>query len=229
MGANNSELERNIHEYYDERAPEYDEIYTGGGPASISDPNAYQEEVRIISSLLPKYIYGKHLDLACGTGFWLPFYERNCFAITLVDQSEPMISECFQKIKKLGIESKTKIICADLFNYTFKQNMYDSALIGFLISHLISAQEQYLFDILRRILKQKGRFTIIDSIWNEERAITRNKTGVQKRVLNDGREFEIYKRYFEKKDFDFLAEKYGLNFTVIHEGRAFIAAVGNVA
>ncbi len=58
-----SKLKRNIHEYYDERAAEYEIIYTGGVPASISDPTAYKEEVHTISRLLPSYIGGDHIDM----------------------------------------------------------------------------------------------------------------------------------------------------------------------
>jgi len=219
----------NMFEYSDARASGYDKNYTGSGPASISDPNAYREEVSTISRLLPNYIGAEHIDLACGTGFWLQFYEKNCHSITLIDQSETMLSECSQKIKKLGTKSKVQIICDDLFKYPFEQNRYDSALIGFLISLMTKSEERDFFNILKRILRPGGIFIIIDSIWSKERAATYSKIGIQKRMLNDGREFEIYKRYFDKKDFDDLANKHKVNLTVIHEGRAFIAAAGSVA
>ena len=110
-----------------------------------------------------------------------------------------------------------------------EQGRYDSALAGFFLSHLIEDQDKSFFNILKRVLKPNGRFIIIDSIWNDERAVIFNKSGIVKRTLNDGREFEIYKRYFEKKDFDLLAEEHKINFNVVHEGIVFIAAVGNVA
>ena len=223
-----SKPKRNLFEYSDARAAEYDKNYITSSTASMSDSNSYREDVSTVSRLLPEYISGEHIDLACGTGFWLQFYEKNCHAITLIDQSERMLYECSLKIKQLGIENKVKIICDDLFNYPFEQNKYDSALIGFLISLLTKSEEHDLFNILKRILKPGGIFIIIDSIWNNERAANRKKTGIQKRVVNDGCEFQIYKRYFEKKDFDDLAEKHKVNLSVIHEGKEHIAAVGSV-
>ncbi len=223
-----SELQRSQNEYYKAVASEYDDIYDGGGPANIPDPDAYKNEVHIISALLPGYTGEKHVDIACGTGFWLPFYESNCSEITLIDQAEEMISECSLRIGELGIADKTELICDDVFGYPFEQNKYDSALVSLLISHLPEAQEKRFFDILKSILKPSGRFIIMESIWSKERAATQKKTAVVKRKLKDGREFKIYKRYFEKKDFDDLARKYGISMTVIHEGRVFILIVGSV-
>lgn len=228
MGEMDSPTKSELFEYYEARAPEYDEIYSGGIPASISDPDAYKEEVNIISKLLPTYIGGNCIDIACGTGFWLPFYEESCSGITLIDQSESMLAECNLKIHKLGIENKTKIMCNDFFSYPAMPNKYDSALIGFLLSHLTEAEEQDFFHILKRILKPEGRFVIIDSTWSQERAATNHKTGFDKRKLHDGREFTIFKRYFEKKDLHNLARKHGLNLDIIHWGRVFLAAAGNI-
>ena len=224
-----SELKGNMFDYSDSRATEYERNYIVNGSAPTSESNSYREDISIISRLIPKYIRGGHIDLACGTGFWLQFYEKNCHAITLIDQSERMLAECSQNIKKLGIENKTEIICDDLFNYAFQQNMYDSALISFLISLLNESEERKLFNILKRILKPGGTFVIIDSAWSNERAVTRKKSGIQKRAVSDGREYQIYKRYFEKKDFDDMAEKYKINVSVIHEGREHIAVVGSFA
>lgn len=215
--------------YSDARASEYEKNYTADDPAPISVSNAFRQDVSAISGLLPRYLSGDHIDLACGTGFWLQFYHEKCPAITLIDQSETMLSECSQRIKTLGIESKTVIICDDLFNCPFRENRYDSAMVGFLISLLSKSAERALFNILKRILRPGGKFIIVDSIWSDERAAFRKKTGIQKRVVNDGREFRIYKRYFEKKDFHDLAEKHKVGMSVIYEGREHIAVMGSVA
>ena len=223
-----SEKQR-LFDYYDERAPEYEAFYYGGKPAYIPDPDAYRGEVAIISKLLPTYISGNCIDIACGTGFWLPFYEKNCPEITLIDQSQSMLAECSQKVKKLGVQSKAEVICDDLFSYPLRQSRYDSALIGFLLSHLTDAEEQDFFNILKRILKAGGKFFIIDSVWSQEMRVgIRNKTGFNKRRLHDGREFTIFKRYFEKQDLHDLAERHGLDLDVIHSGKVFVAAAGSV-
>lgn len=220
------EHKQNMYRYYDERAAEYDESYAGGGLASIQDPEAYREEVRWIAALLPAHIAGNHIDLACGTGFWMPYYHAKCSQITLIDQSDQMRRQCSLRAERLGIGDRTQIIRGDVFDYPFLNSRYDSALIGLLISHLSDAEESRLFEILRRILRPNAKFVIIDSAWNDERAATRSRTGLQKRRLNDGREFELYKRYFTKEDFKDMAREYRMNLDVVQEGRVFITAVG---
>ena len=84
----NPDLRESTFRYYDERAPEYDEIYTlGKGSTSISDPSAYIGEVGILSGLVARFCQGRLLDLPCGTGFWLPHYAARCVSTTMLDQS----------------------------------------------------------------------------------------------------------------------------------------------
>ena len=218
-----------LFEYYNQRAPEYEEFYWGEFPAKIPTPDIYKNDTLTIQKLLPDYIRGKCIDIACGTGFWLPFYEKNCSEITLIDQSESMLAECALKIQKLGIENKTEIIRGDIFNYAYKEHEYDSALMGFLISHFKEAELSNFFKILKTLLIPGGSFVIIDGVWNEMIAkIRKSKAGVIKRSLKDGREFKIFKRYFEKQDLHDLAEKHGLDLDVIHSGKVFVAAAGNI-
>jgi ubiquinone/menaquinone biosynthesis C-methylase UbiE len=221
------EEKQSINRYYDERAPEYEEIYKGTGPASIRDPKAYQQEVGQISALLSNYIAGNHIDLACGTAFWLPSYQAKCSHITLFDQSEQMLVQCSHKVDQLNIGNKTQIIRGDVFGYRFLANNYDCTLAAFLLSHLDDSEMSVLFRILRRILRPDAKFVLIDSIWTDERKDVRRRSGLQKRRLNDGREFEIYKRYFTEQDLMTLASDIGMNLDVVHAGRAFIAAVGS--
>ena len=186
-------MKRELFEYYDERAPEYEEFYMGKAAHTISNPVFYQNDTAAISKLLPDYINGKCLDIACGTGFWLPVYEKNCTEIMLIDQSEGVLAECVKKIQRLGIENKAEIIRGEIFSYSYKEHEYDSAFIGFLMSHLHDDEINNIFQILQRALKTGGRFAIIDSAWSKEIAAVRSdKAGMIKRALRDRREFEIY-------------------------------------
>ncbi len=105
---------------------------------------------------------------------------------------------------------------------------FDCALIGFLLSHLTSQQEIVVFQKLKSLLKPAGHFLVLDSAWNKARAETRQKEGMQWRTLNDGRQFQIYKKYFDKNDFSCMQDKHGVQFVIEHVGRAFIAARGEL-
>lgn len=139
-----------IYDYYNERALEYEEIYTlGTGPASIPDPLVYKEEFKRVSELIGRQVGRNHIDIACGTAAWLPYYYQKCTRITLIDQSINMIEESKKKIVKLGIQSKVNLVCSDIFNYEFKEKVYDSALVGLLLSHLDPDVEAKLFEMIK--------------------------------------------------------------------------------
>lgn len=175
----NRELQTSIFNYYNARADEYEEIYTlgklGKGPTSVSDPAVYNAEATALSQLVSRFCHGKHIDIACGTGFWLPFYAQNCTKITLFDQSRQMLSMCQRKIRSLGIENKCRLLCEDFFQYRFEPMAFDSALAGFFLSHLTPELEGRFFEILKTILKPGSKLLIIDSIWSTERAKRQKK------------------------------------------------------
>jgi len=85
--------------YYNERASEYEEAYTRGtGTASITDPAVFTTEIAVLEDIVRGFGRGHLLDVACGTGYWLPHYIANCSRITLFDQSEQMLAECESKV-----------------------------------------------------------------------------------------------------------------------------------
>jgi len=218
---------RELFEYYNERAPEFEEFYYGIFPADIPNPEIYRNDRDAIGRLMSPFISGHCVDMACGTGFWLPYYHENCSHITLIDQSDSMLAESRKKIDKLEINDKTTIIQADIFDYQFPEKHYHCANIGFLISHLTDAELNELFRLLKAILLPGGRFTIVDSAWGkyiENRG--RQKDSMSTRELFDGRKFEIYKRYFLPNDLQSLARDNNLDISIEYWGRVFFFATG---
>ena len=221
-------LQVSMLEYYNERAPEYDEAYTlERVPVSISDLSAYKAEVTALSTIVERIICGRLIDIACGTAHWLPHYASRCSHITLFDQSQRMLSESRRRAKSLRTEERIYFVLGNYFVHEFKLPLFDCALIGFLLSHLTSEQEHHFFGKLESMLKAGGKFLFIDSAWTEERAKTRKKEGKQERVLNDGRRFDIYKKYFDKDDISSMERRHRLRLTIEHLGRSFIAVSGN--
>ena len=126
----NCTLREQMMSYYDERAQEYDEIYIGKGPTSIPNSALYKKEARITSRVVSAFGRGHLIDIGCGTGYWLPCYARNCSEVTLVDQSEKMLSECRRRASRLGIGKKCRLVQGDFFETSFKDTLFDSALLG---------------------------------------------------------------------------------------------------
>jgi predicted acetyltransferase/SAM-dependent methyltransferase len=213
--------------YYNERAPEYEAFYYGKFPTPHPESDIYVNDRQPIQKLLSSYLFGKCLDIACGTGFWLPFYHEKCLSVTLFDQSEKMLAECNKKVRSLGIQDKAHILRGDIFRHAFPGGAYDSALVSFLISHFRNAELDRFLDILRACLVPGGKFVIIDSLWDDEVKSWRHvKAGLNKRSMFDGRSFVIYKRFFAKNDLDKIAKKSNADIQIIYWGRVFFMAVG---
>ena len=77
--------------YYEERASEYDEVYLGKGPAMPGYAHQYIHDVAHISRLVAGFGHRHLIDIACGPGFWAPYYARNIERITFLDQSEKVL------------------------------------------------------------------------------------------------------------------------------------------
>ena len=222
-------LKESMFEYYDERAHEYDEIYTlGKGPASINNPQLYKEETQTLQCVVNEICRGDALDMPCGTAFWLPSYAEKCNTVVLVDQSEKMLEEAKMKAVQTGIDNRCTYRKGDILDDRWESNAYDTVLIGFFVSHLTDHQEEVFFAKLHKALSSKGRFLILDSVWSETRAKTRAKSGQQKRRLNDGTEFDIYKKYFDMMDINGINTKYGFKIDIHHFGKTFCAFSGRV-
>jgi ubiquinone/menaquinone biosynthesis C-methylase UbiE len=222
-----SDLRQRMLAYYDQRATEYEEAYTlGTGTASIPDPEVFKREARVLAGIVRQFARGRLMDLACGTAYWLPDYAPNCSHITLFDQSDGMLKEARDKVNRLGLIDRCVPVRGDLFDHAFEHDAYDTALVGFLISHLTTAHEPVLFDALRTMLGASGRFLILDSAWSPERATVNNKVERQPRRLNDGTTFDIYKRYCDRDDIARWAADYGVALQVEHFGPAFYAVSG---
>jgi ubiquinone/menaquinone biosynthesis C-methylase UbiE len=215
---------REMMSYYDERAEEYDGIYLGKGHTTI-DPDVYRKDVAKTSEMVSRFGKGHLIDIACGAGFWLPNYARNCSQITFLDQSERMLSKCKDRVERLELTDISCFIRGDFLDVNLEASKYDCALVGFFLSHLTFEQEEAFFGKLKTILKANPQLMLIDSAWNERRQWYREKEGIQERVLNDGRIFRIYKRYFEKSDVEEMFKKHDFEIISYYIGDALIAAI----
>ncbi|MFW9980239.1 MAG: class I SAM-dependent methyltransferase [Candidatus Thorarchaeota archaeon] len=211
-------------QYYDERASEYDEVYAGQGPA-FPNPEAYKTDVSTIQEIASQFGKGRMIDIACGTGFWLPYYAANCTEITMLDQSERMLLLAEERAKKELVIERCRFVQGNFFEVELEISHFDSAIIGFLLSHLTDSDTTRFLSKLKEIVTAESELMIIDSSWSGERQQYREKEGLQKRRLDDGREFSIFKRYFAMGELDQLLSSFGFIVKRSYFGRAFLALV----
>lgn len=215
---------REMMSYYDERAEEYDEIYLGKSHTTI-DADVYRKDVAKVSEMVSRFGKGHLIDIACGAGFWLPNYARNCNQITFLDQSARMLSKCKDRVEELGLADISSFIQGDFLDIKLEASKYDCALVGFLLGHLTLEQEKTFFRKLGENLKANPQLMFIESAWNKRRQRYQEKEGVQERVLNNGRIFRVYKRYFDKPAVEEMFEWYKFEVISYYTGEAIIAAI----
>jgi hypothetical protein len=107
---------------------------------------------------------------------------------------------------------------------SWAEQAFDTALVGFFLSHLTSLEIQGFLVRVRGSLRPGGQVILLDSLWSAVRAQTAPKEGAVRRRLNDGREFDVYKRYFEVDDLCALAAEAGFHADIQYVGKAFLAA-----
>ena len=215
---------REMMSYYDERAEEYDEIYLGKSHTTI-DADVYRKDVAKVSEMVSRFGKGHLIDIACGAGFWLPNYARNCNQITFLDQSARMLSKCKDRVEELGLADISSFIQGDFLDIKLEASQYDCALVGFILGHLTLEQEKTFFRKLGENLKANPQLMFIESAWNKRRQRYQEKEGVQERVLNNGRIFRVYKKYFDKPAVEEMFEWYKFEVISYYTGEAIIAAI----
>ena len=221
------DIQQETFSYYNERAPEHDLVYMGKGPAIRQHADEYTKDVAKIKEMASHFGSGRAIDIACGTGFWSPYYAPNCNHVTFLDQSVAALSECKKRIAALELSDKPRFIQGDLFDVNLPVSSFDCALIGFLLSHLIPELEERLFDRLSKIFKPSAQLMLIDSAWSEKREKHRQRSGIEERSLEDGRKFRVYKKYFEKSGIDRMFGKFHFSINDIYFGSMLFAVIGD--
>ena len=189
-------------QYYDTRAPEYDEWYLGLGRFAQRDRPGWESEVAVLERAVAQLPPACTLDVACGTGF-LTRHLRG--EITALDQSARMLEIAGDRVPQ------ATVVQGDGLALPFADGAFDRVFTGHFYGHLEGADRDRFVNEARRLA---GELVIVDSALRPDHAPEEQ----QRRVLNDGSAFQVYKRYF---DADALAAELGGG-TVLHRGQWFV-------
>ncbi len=189
--------------YYDRRAGEYDEWYTGEGLFAQRDRPGWDDEVTQIVELSKSLPPTRTLDVGCGTGFLtqhLPGF------VVGVDKSPAMVALARSRLPH-GLA-----IVGDGLHLAVAEHAFDRVFTGHFYGHLPSEERRrFLFEAER----VASELVVVDSAL---------RPGIepeqwQERVLNDGSRHRVYKRYFTAET---LATELGGE--KLFEGAWFVAA-----
>jgi ubiquinone/menaquinone biosynthesis C-methylase UbiE len=176
--------------YYDRRAPEYDEWYSGLGRFDELDRPSWDDDVRelerVVAALPPK----RTLDVACGTGF---LTRHLAGEVVGLDQSPRMLRIAAQQAQA------AELVCGDALDLPFDDGSFERIFTGHFYGHLEpDEREQFLADA-RRVAPE---LVVADAVARPDRGAEE----IQERVLNDGSRWTVFKRYFAP---DALVEELG--------------------
>jgi SAM-dependent methyltransferase len=191
-----------VKEYYDTRAPEYDEWYLGRGRFADRVRPDWDEAVEELRGAIERLPPARTLDVACGTGYLTQHLPG---VVTGLDQSRRMLAIAGTRLPA------AQLVAGDGLDPPFEADAFERVFTGHFYGHL---QEAERAAFLRRARELASELVVVDSARRPDHAAEE----WQERVLNDGSRFSVYKRYFEAEQL--VAELGGG--TVLHAGDWFV-------
>jgi SAM-dependent methyltransferase len=194
-----------MREYYDRRAPEYDDWWEGAGLFAARERPGWHDEVAELTAALQALPPARTLDIACGTGFLTRHLPG---AVTGLDASAAMLAIARERIPGGAV------VQGDALDPPFPDGAFERVATGHFYGHLDEAQRGRFLARARRLAPE---LLVVDSARREDVPAERTDP----RVLNDGSRHEVFKRWFEP---DELVAELGGG-AVVHAGRWFVAVL----
>jgi SAM-dependent methyltransferase len=210
--------------YYRARAGEYDEWFMREGRYDRGPEQRaewFNEVAEVEAALRQADPRGDVLELACGTGLWTRHLAAGARRITAVDASPEVIDLNRGRLRS----KKVEYVVADLF--TWKPNRrFDFVLFAFWLSHVPPARFEAFWALVRESLRARSRVFFVDSLRQQD-ATARDQaplgdSSITRRRLNDGREFDIVKVFYEPGDLERRLGALGWRGRVRTSGRHFV-------
>jgi SAM-dependent methyltransferase len=171
-------------DYYDRRAPEYDDWYLGTGLFAGRVRPGFDAELGAVVDTIAALPDAHTLDVACGTGF-LTRHLRG--AVTGLDASTRMLEVASRQMPA------ATFVQGDGLALPFGDDAFDRVLTGHFYGHLDERQRTAFRDEARRVAPElvvvdaSRRHSPVPEEWSQ-------------RALQDGSTWEVYKRYFDPHD-----------------------------
>ena len=192
-----------MRDYYEQRAPEYDDWWRGTGRFEARERPGWHDEVERLIGVLAGLAPARVLDVACGTGFLTRHLQGE---VTGLDQSASMLE--ITASRGAGIRT----VQGDAVPLPFADGAFDRMLTGHFYGHLLPDERAAFLAEARRVA---GELVVVDSAERDGQPAEQ----WQERILNDGSTHQVYKRFFTGPG---LAAELG-DATVLFDGRWFVA------
>jgi SAM-dependent methyltransferase len=216
-------------EYYRARASEYDQWWLRQGryDRGATCNAQWFADAEVVRSALKKFQpAGRILELACGTGIWTEQLLPSASQLTAVDGSSEMLAINAAKLRS----PKVRYIEADLFQWQ-PTEQFDAVFFGFWLSHVPPERFAAFWELVRSCLAPGGRVFFVDSRREPTSMAVDHQppepeSTIHRRRLNDGREFQVYKVFYEPAELTDRLRELGWQFDVQETAHYFLYGFG---
>ena len=191
------DIGRDMIDYYEARAPEYDDWYLRRGRyerGAIHDA-AWNAELDAAGRWLDGLPWaGEIVELAAGTGWWSPLLASRG-ELSLYDTSPAALDRARERLVAHGLRAHLHV--RDAWEEPDRQ--VDGLFTGFWLSHVPRERLEAFLALCRRWLKPGGRLAFIDSLADPASGAADHPMPADDRAirrLDDGREFTIVKIFY---------------------------------
>ena len=235
MAAASSSSEEILQEqqrYYNQRSGEYDQWWFRRGRYDLGARlnRVWFDEVSQLERAVDEApLSGQVLELAGGTGIWTGRLAARADRLTVCDGSAEMIALNRARLEAAGLAGRVTYRQVDLFAWT-PPRTYDAVFCGFWLSHVPSDRLDRFLEQVASALKEGGTLAIVDNTraadaTAPDRQSTPEGVEITTRRLNDGREFQIVKRFYEREELHQLLTRHGFDAHVQTTPTYFLHAV----
>jgi demethylmenaquinone methyltransferase/2-methoxy-6-polyprenyl-1,4-benzoquinol methylase len=228
-----AEVLREQQEYYNQRSAEYDEWWLRQGRYDRGDAENsvwFAEQAQVRAAFERLDWSGDVLELAGGTGTWTEWLAGRARHITVLDGSLEMIAINSARLEAGGYRGKVTFQQVDLFEWQ-PERQFDGVFVGYFLSHVPAARLDAFLGAVAGALRSGGVLGVLDGR-RDERSSSPDQpppspeTEVMTRRLNDGRTFQIVKRYDEPAALTAALARHGIVADVRTTAVHFLYATG---
>jgi len=189
--------------YYRARAGEYDDWWQRRGryDRGAGLNAAFRADARVVEDALCRYLDAtrpaRALELACGTGLFTQLIAPRVGHLTAIDASPEVLALNRARMRGAAVD----YVEQDLFAWR-PVARYDFVFMSFWLSHVPMIRFDAFWTAVAAALDDGGVAYIIDSAHEptstaRDHAVPSRESGVVQRRLDDGREFQVVKVFWE--------------------------------
>lgn len=187
--------EANLRRYYDQRAPEYEQIY-------LPRDQQHGRELGELSREL-RQVMGERqaLEIACGTGYWTACAAAVAARITAIDASLAMLAEAREK----SLPPTVTLLRGDAYELSGIPGEFDGAFAMFWVSHVPRRRVRGFLDGMHARLEPGSAVYLADNVLVPGvggELLPADEAGdtYKLRRLSDGGRHRVLKNYYSADD-----------------------------